>query len=59
MGERAVLLLCDFEQLPDDEAAAILGVSPARLRVRLERARAHFRFTYVERDAMAGTDRAG
>jgi RNA polymerase sigma-70 factor (ECF subfamily) len=56
LGERVVLLLCDFERLPDDEAAAILGVSPARLRTRLERARAHFRLAYVEHHALAGSD---
>jgi RNA polymerase sigma-70 factor (ECF subfamily) len=59
MGERAALLLCDFEQLPDVEAAAILGMSTTRLRRRLERTRAHFRLTYAEHDAMAGFDRAG
>jgi DNA-directed RNA polymerase specialized sigma24 family protein len=53
MEERAVLLLCDFEQLPEDEAAAILGVSTAQLRGRLERARAHFRLAYVEKDVVA------
>jgi RNA polymerase sigma factor (sigma-70 family) len=47
VGERAVLLLCDYEELPLGEVAAILGLSTDRLRQRLARARAHFRLIYV------------
>ena len=51
--ERAVLLLCDSEQLPSDEVALILGVSADRLSRRLARARARFRLAYIEHHALA------
>ena len=47
-GERAVLLLCDLEQFPLAEVAAILGVSGDAICGQLSRARARFRLAYVE-----------
>jgi RNA polymerase sigma-70 factor (ECF subfamily) len=47
-GERAVLLLCDLEQFPLAEVAAILGVSGGAILGQLGRARARFRLGYVE-----------
>jgi DNA-directed RNA polymerase specialized sigma24 family protein len=56
LAERAILLLCDLEHLPFDEAAAVLSVSTDRLRERLGRARAHFSHAYVAQlTACAGT----
>jgi RNA polymerase sigma-70 factor (ECF subfamily) len=52
-GERAVLLLCDLEQLPVVEAAAILGMSSERLQQRLARARARFRLAFLAHHAVA------
>jgi RNA polymerase sigma factor (sigma-70 family) len=52
-SERTVLLLCDLQQLPFDEVAAILGVSTERIHERLARARARFRFLYLVHDALA------
>jgi DNA-directed RNA polymerase specialized sigma24 family protein len=46
--ERAGLLLCDLEQFPTDEAAAIVGVSFDTFYGQLARARAQFRAAYVE-----------
>jgi RNA polymerase sigma factor (sigma-70 family) len=51
LAERAVLLLCDLEHLPYDEAAAVLSVSTDRLRERLGQARTHFRHAYVSHDS--------
>jgi RNA polymerase sigma-70 factor (ECF subfamily) len=59
LAERAVLLLCDLEQLPYDEAAAVLSVSADRLRERLGRARTHFRYAYVAQDALTSRDQNG
>jgi RNA polymerase sigma-70 factor, ECF subfamily len=47
-GDRAVLLVCDLEQFPPTDAAAILGVSGQALCQRLARARAAFRLAYVD-----------
>lgn len=41
-GEQEVLRLTEWEQLSAPEAAAVLGCSPAALRVRLHRARRRF-----------------
>jgi RNA polymerase sigma factor (sigma-70 family) len=59
LGDRAVLLLCDLEHLPHNEAAAVLSVSTDRLRERLGRARTHFRYAYAAQDALASRDRNG
>ena len=36
---RAAIVLCDLEELPAPEAAAVLGIAPAALRQRVHRAR--------------------
>jgi DNA-directed RNA polymerase specialized sigma24 family protein len=55
-SERAVLLLCDFEQLPRDEVAGIMAMSADRLDQRLRRARARFRLSYVKHHARPQSD---
>jgi RNA polymerase sigma factor (sigma-70 family) len=52
--ERAVLLLCEFERLPHDEVATILGSGTERVRQRLAKARTRFRLAYIAHDALAG-----
>lgn len=46
--ERAVLLICGLEQMPYEQAAAILGGSAAAIRKRFGRAKARFRLLYTE-----------
>ena len=40
--DRKILILCELEELPYDEVAALLGITPANARLRLHRARARF-----------------
>lgn len=58
-SDRAVLLLCDLEHLPYNEAATIVGISTARLQERLARARARFRFTYLAHHSLVSSCRTG
>jgi len=58
-SDRAVLLLCDLEQLPYNEAATIVGISTARLHERLARARARFRFTYLAHHSLVSSCQIG
>jgi DNA-directed RNA polymerase specialized sigma24 family protein len=53
-SDRAMLLLCDLEQLPSNEVALIVGISTERLYERLARARARFRFVYVAHHTVVG-----
>lgn len=54
---RTVLLLRDIEELDTEEAAAMLGISPNAVKVRLHRARQALR-TLLERTAVARALRA-
>ena len=58
-SDRAVLLLCDLEQLPYTEAALIVGISTEQLPERLARARARFRFVYVAHHSVVSSCRIG
>ena len=40
--DRKILILCELEELPYDEVATLLGITPANARLRLHRARARF-----------------
>jgi len=40
--DRKILILCELDELPYDEVAVLLGVTPANARLRLHRARARF-----------------
>jgi RNA polymerase sigma-70 factor (ECF subfamily) len=53
LDERSVLLLCEFQQLPHDEVAIVLGSSIELVRQRLAQARARFRLAYLAHDALA------
>jgi RNA polymerase sigma-70 factor, ECF subfamily len=46
-ADRETLVLCDVLQFTPSEAAAVLGVEPGAMRVRLHRARARFREVYA------------
>jgi RNA polymerase sigma-70 factor (ECF subfamily) len=42
-GQREALVLCEWLEMTDSEAGAVLGISPGAVRVRLTRARATMR----------------
>lgn len=46
LTSREALTLCDVLDVPQDEAAAVLGIEPNAFRVRLHRARRRFREVY-------------
>jgi RNA polymerase sigma-70 factor (ECF subfamily) len=50
-SHRSILLLRDIEELPGEEAAALLGISPEAAKMRLHRARQALR-TLLEREAL-------
>jgi RNA polymerase sigma-70 factor (ECF subfamily) len=48
--DRKILILCELEELPYDDVAALLGITPANARLRLHRARARFCQAYDQLD---------
>ncbi|MGD0838362.1 MAG: sigma-70 family RNA polymerase sigma factor [Polyangia bacterium] len=46
--DRQVLILCELEELSADQAAQLLGIRPANVRLRLHRARARFTHAYQD-----------